>query len=294
MSLSEPLTIYGIHSITAYNPDTRLPYGTAKVVASAELSSDGELTPLTGGSSKYPWKVERGLITAELTLTLREYPPFLFETLLGKAVTKNAAESSGSVTTLTNSNGTSVVAATGIDTVTVKSGSEADLKFSGYVVKAASATTVDVYALTDLDFANGVDKVFVDDLLKITTTALTIVQSSAVTIPDFGLELTGDSGTIALVTGDTAVFDARPINTESEEVVIGSSSETFNDFGLMISAQRPGDRYMTMIDCYKVAGVGLPINFTENAFSEASVTMSLFRDATRDGVYRMLRTKASA
>lgn len=293
MPLSQPQTLFGIHSISAYNIDTRLPLGTAKVVGGAELSSEGELIPLNGGSSKYPWKVERGLISAELTVTLREYPPFLFETLLGKAVTKNAAESGGSVTTLTNQTGTSVVdSSTGIASVGVKSGSEADVKFSGFVVKAATSTTVDVYAYTDLDFAQGTDKVFENDLLKITATALTITASTAVEVPGFGVELTGGSGTIGMTADDTAIFESKPINTESEEVVVGGSTEVFNDFGLILSAQRPGDKYMTILDCYRVASAGMPINLTENAFSEAQINMTLYRDSVRNGIYKMSRVKS--
>lgn len=288
MTLPSPKTIYGIHSLTAYNITTRLPLGTAKVAGGAEFSLEGELNPLNGGSSKYPWKVERGLISAEVTLTLREYPDFLFETLLGKAVTTNSAEASGNASTLTNQNGTSLVdATTGVASVGVKSGSEADLKFSEYVVKAVTATTVDVYAYSDVDFANGTDKTFEDGLLKITASPLSITTSTAVEVPGFGVELTGGSGTIGMTVDDTAVFSVRPANSESRSVVIGSTNEVFNDFGLYIAAQRPGDKEMFVIDCFKCAGAGLPINFTENEFSEASVTVQLYQDTARNGIMEM-------
>jgi|14BtaG_2_1085337.scaffolds.fasta_scaffold06149_1 hypothetical protein len=293
MPLSQPKTIFGIHSVTPYNITTREFLGTTQVVGSCELSSEGELIPLNGGSSKYPWKVERGLITAEISLTLKEYPNWIFEALVGKAITENSAESGGSVVAIANANGTSVVASTGIASVGVKSGDETDVKFAGFVVKAVSATTVDVYASTNLDFANGTDKTFEDDLLKITASPLTITTSTAVEIPDFGVELTGGAGTIAMTSGDTAVFSSRPINTESQEVVVGSSTEVFNDFGLIITGQRAGDKFMTALDCYKVAAAGLPINFTENAFSEYSVTAQLYRDTTRDGIYKMERVQAT-
>jgi hypothetical protein len=293
MALSQPKTIFGVHSITPYNITTREYLGTTEVIGSAELSSEGELIALNGGSSKYPWKVERGLITAELTLNLKEYPTWIFEAMLGKAITENAAESGGSVTTIANAQGTSAVAATGLASVGVKSGSETDVKFSDFVVKAVSATTVDVYAATNLDFANGTDKVFVDDLLKITSSPLTVTTSTAVEVPGFGVELTGGAGTIAFVTDDTATFSSRPINTESQEVVVGSSTEVFNDFGMVITGQRPGDKYMTAIDCYRVAAAGLPINFTENAFSEYAINAQLYRDSTRNGLYKLERVLAS-
>lgn len=293
MPISQPKTIFGVHSITAYNIDTRQPLtGIVKVVGSAELSSEGELIPLNGGSSKSPFKVERGLISAEISLTLKEYPEFLFEALLGKAMTINGAEAGGSVKPIANAKGTSIVASTGLASVGVKAGSESDVKFSDFVVKAVSATTVDVYALTDLDFGNGTGGEFVDDTLKITSTPLTITSGTSVEIAGYGVELIGGAGSIAFVDGDTATFSSKPINLESQEVVIGSSTEVFNDFGLVITAQRPGDRYMTVIDCYRVAGAGLPISFSENAFSEASVTLQMYRDSQRDGVYELKRLQA--
>jgi hypothetical protein len=292
MALSDPVTIFGIHQLTAYNIDTGIPYGTAKVIGNAELSSEAELVQLNGGSSKYPWKVERGVISAELSLTLREYPPFLFEVLLGKAMTENSAETSGSVSAIADVNGTSCVnASTGIASVAVIN--KGNVKFGTYVVKVVTSTTVDVYAYTDVDFAQGTNTTYENDLLKITASPLTITQSGDVTIPNYGIKLTGGSGTIGMTPGDTARFTARPINTVSHEVVIGSSSEVFTDFGLLIAAQRPGDNYMIYVDCYKVAGAGLPIAMNESAFSEASVTLQLYRDTSRNGVYRLERVKAT-
>ena len=286
MPLSQPAPIFGIHSLTAYNILTREPLGVAKVLGSAELSSEGEQIPLNGGSSPYAWKVERGLITAELSVTLREYPDFLFETLLGKSITVNSAESLGDVSTIENVFGASTVAATGIATATAIAASEADLKFASYLVKVVSPTTVDIFATTDLDFAQNTPKQFVDDSLKINDTPLTITMGGTTAIPGFGVELTGGGGTIAMVPGDTAAFDVRPINVKSRDVVVGSSSEVFNDFGLVIAGQRQGDNLMQTLDCYRVSGSGLPINLTEKEFSEASVTMSLYRDTVRDGLYR--------
>ena len=193
MALSNIRSIYGIHSFTPYDRTTNLPFGTVKLLGESSLTLSGEVNSLRGGSSKFPFDVQDGDISAELTFKPKTYPNFLFEVFLGKAPITNSAESLGSVDTITNKNGTSVVATTGIASVGVLSGSEADLKFTKYIVKVITATTVDVFALSDIDFAKGVDKVFEDDTLKITATPLTITTSTPVTIPDFGLELTGDS-----------------------------------------------------------------------------------------------------
>ena len=256
MTLSATKSIFGIHSITAYNPDTLEPYGIAKVLGQASLNFSGELTPLTGGSSPYPWRVERGLISTEVSITLREKPVWEYEVLQGKAATQNAAEASGAVSTaLTNAGGTSVMdASTGIATATVKSGSETDLKTGLYVVVAATATTVNVYSMSDVDFAQGTNKVFEDDTLKINASPLTITSGTAVEVPDFGVELTGGSGTIGMTAGDTAFFEVRAINTGSHDVVIGSSTENYVDFGLYMVGQKSGSKNIFAINndsgCY--------------------------------------------
>ena len=290
MGLSQPSAIFGVHSITAYNITTQKPLGIAKVIGSCEITSEGTLIPLNGGSSKYPIKVERGAIKTQLSLKLSEYPDFLFETLLGKAITTNAAETGASVSAITAGEGT-LVAATGIASIqVVKKG---DVKFGKYLVIAASATTVDVYAYTDLDFAQGINTVFVNDLLKITATPLTITTGAVVTIPSYGISITGGAGTIGMTTGDTFTFTARPINTISKEVIIGASTEVFNDFGMLIAAQRQGTNEMFIIDCYKCSGSGLPIALTAQEFSEASTTIEMYYDATKNGVYRIETVKAT-
>lgn len=284
MALSTPRAIFGVHEFTPYSRVTGLPFGTARVLGSSSLALSGELIKLNGGSNKYAWDVQDGLITAELSILMREIPDFATELFLGKQLTSNAAETGGSVTTIANQNGISVVATTGLASVGVLSGSEDDVKFSKYVVRAVSATTVDVYALTDLDFARGVDKVFEDDTLKITASALTIITATPVTIPDFGLELTGDSGTIALVTGDTATFSARPINTASIDVSIGATNDIFPEFGAIVVAEKQGTGRMFEIDLKRVKAIGLPLGFDEKAFSESEVTAEAFYDSVLNKV----------
>ena len=284
MALSDPRVVFGVDVFTPYNRTTGLPFGTIRVLGTSSLSLSGELVKLTGGSNRYPFAIEDGLITAELSLTVRELPDFLFELFLGKAPTANSSESGGSVTTIANKKGTSVVAATGIASVGVKSGSEADAKFSKYVVKAVSATTVDVFALSGTDFARGADKSFENDALKITASALTITQSSAVEVPGFGIELTGDSGVIAMVADDTAEFTVRPINDQSIDVTFGAETDIFPEFGALIVAQKRGNGEMFEIDLFRVKGIGLPLGFEEKSWNESEITAEAFFDSAKGGV----------
>ena len=296
MSLEQRKSIYGIHQITAYDINNRIPLGTAKVIGSVALNFAGELIELQGGSNLFPWAIESGPISTEMNVTLKEYPNWLFPAFLGQNVTENTAEASGSVSSaLENVKGTSLQSATtGIDSITVKTGNEADLKSGNYVVEAASATTVNVYALSDVDFAQGTDKTYADESLKINDAPLTVVSGDATDIAGFGLEINGGSGTIALTVGDTAVFEVRAANSGSDEVVVGSNASVYKDIGLLITAQRKGDAEMVMFDVFRAKAIGIPFNLTEKEFSESELALRAYRDEDRNGVFKMSRVRALA
>jgi hypothetical protein len=295
MSLSSPRSFFGVHSFTPYSRTDGTFLGTVKVLKGSSLSLSGELTELKGGSSKYPWAVEEGGISAELSLKFSQFEDFLFELFLGKAPDVITTEATGNASTLTNKKGLSVMSATtGIASVGVKTGSESDLKFGKYVVKAVSDTTVDVYFSSDADLARGTNGTYQDDQLKVTASALTITASTPVTIPNFGLELTGGSGTIALVTGDTATFEVRPVNGGGMSVVIGAQSDqSFPEFGSIVMGQKRGNQELIELDCYRCKAAGMPLNFEQGAFAEAEVKVKVLYDSDKDGVFAVRFVKPS-
>lgn len=289
MALSAPRSTFGVHSVTPYSRTTAEPYGIFKVLGGSSVSLETELIDLFGGSNRYAWASEVGTTTAEMSLKFKELPSFAFTLFLGKAPTDNAAETGGAVSiAFANKNGTSLKSATtGIASILVKSGSTADLKFNKYVVKVASATTVNVYAYTDIDFARGTDSEYQSDLLKITVSALTVVASTATAIPGTGLELTGGSGTIGMTTGDTATLETRPINTASMEVVIGAATDSNPEFGCLVAAAKRGTSEMFYIDAYRCLAAGLPIGFEEKAWAEYESKVKLLFDSAQSGVFRI-------
>jgi hypothetical protein len=197
MGLSAPRVVYGIHSATFYNPKTGLPYGTMRVLGNGTFSMEGETIELRGGSNRFPWSIQDGNVNATLELTTKEYPDFMMELFLGKkpnAVTSSA----GAVENFLNKVGTTIKhASNGISAIAPLAGSEANLKFTKYVLKAVDATHVDVYAMSNVDFNRGADVDFQNDALKLTASPLVIAVGSN-TIASLGLEFTG-VGTIALL-----------------------------------------------------------------------------------------------
>ena len=292
MSLSSPNNVFGIHSASMYNNLTGIPYGILKVLQGSTFTIAAEQVALNGGSFRFPWQIEDGNFTSEVSIVTNEYPEWLSTVALGKTPTENAAETGGFCSTLVNQSGTGMVAATGIATATVKAGVEADVKFENYVVVAVDATTVDVYGSSDIDYTTGTDLAFVDDSLKITASPLTITTSTAVEIPGTGIELTGDSGTIALVAGETAIFNTRSINSGSSEVVVGGVNDIFPTVGLRLLAQKNGVGDLFLLDCYSVKLGGLPFALNTKAFSEAEITGQAFYNSAKGGIFKETIFKA--
>lgn len=288
MPLTQPKTLFGIHQVTPYSRLDGMPYGTLRVLGGSTISVAGELVPLTGGSSKYPWEAEDGAISAEMSLKPKEIPNFLIKILLGKTPTETLNDA-GSVDALTNVKGTSVQdATTGIDSVGVKSGSEADMKFGKYIVKAASGTTVDVYAMTNIDFTRGTDKEYVDDTLKITSSPLTISGTGGVTeLPGFGVEFTGGSGTVGMTADDTAEFEIYPPSLEKVVAEIGGLADCVPEFGAIVMAQKQSDGSMWLFDCYRVKALGFPFAMEEKAFNEAEITAMLLYDSVKNSLFKL-------
>lgn len=292
MALSNPRIFFGVHSFTAYDRDSGLPYGTALVVGQSGFSLSGELASLTGGSNKYPWAVEETNITAELSVTFKQYENWMMNLFLGKNPTAGTPSTTGTISALTDKKGTVVNGTTGIASVGIKSGSESDLKFSKYVVKVVDATadTVHVYAKSNIDFARGTDKDFEDDLLRITESPLTITSGVAVEVPGFGVELTGGSAVDldALSSNDdTAEFDVLPPDRSSISATFGGSADIFPEFGAIVVGQQRGNGEMVELDIFRLKAVGLPMGFAEKAFSEAEITAQAFYDASKNGVFSM-------
>lgn len=289
MSLRDPRLVFGIHSATPYSRTTGLPYGIIKCLQSSSISLTGELVKAMGGSQKYPFAIEEGNITAEISIKSKSYEDFLFELFLGKApTTVSTPDTDGTVSTLTNKNGSTVMdASTGIASVVViPSTGAANLKFGKYVIKATSATAVSVYCLSDVDFNRGTDETFDDDTMTVATSQ-TITSGANTDIASLGLRLTGGSGTIGMTSGHTATFEVNPPYTRATEVTIGGGSDTFPEFGMLCVAKQRGNGEMFEMDLFRCKAAGMPIGFEMNAFAEYEVKAEAFFDSSLNGIGKM-------
>jgi len=288
MPLSKPRTLYGIHSMTPYNIITGNPYGTFRVLGNASLNVTGELVTLTGGSAPYPWSSQPGASAAEIVMSPKEVPDFLFQLFLG-AVPTTVENAAGSVDEFANKQGTSVNdATTGIASIGVIAVTgEANLKFGKYTVVAVSATTIDIYGLTNVDFFRGDDLQYIDDSLKLNDAPITVPGTGGtVDFSDLGIVLTGGSGAVAMTVGDTAEFELNPPSLKKTEVLVGQNGACIQEFGALISSQKQTDGSMWLIDCFRITALGYPFGMAEKAFNEGEITANLVYDSDQDGIFR--------
>ena len=286
MATGSNKTIFGIHSITAYDINTKEIYGQSLITGNLSMNPNAEIIELNGGSSAFAWDTEQGQASSEVSLTLREIPNWFYKAMYGVDVTVNAAEAGGAISeALANANGTTVQGIAGVDSVAISTAG--DVKSGKYTVVAASATTVDVYVSSNIDFGGAVT--FVDGANKVNATPLTITAGGNTTLAGFGIDLVGGAGPIAMTPGETAFFEVRGINNGSEKVTVGASGVVSPQFGLYAYAQKRGTGEIFNLDIFRCKAYGFPINLTEKEFAEFEVTLTMSYDCDRDGIFNQER-----
>lgn len=278
---------YGIHSICPFRISDGLPYGIFKVLGGGTMTLSSEFEEMFGGSNKFAWAVEAKTISAEWTANVKTMPDFMFELFLGASVSTEAASATGTLGTIANVLNASVVAATGIASVDKVVGKENDLKDGVYIIKAVSATTVDVYALTDIEAAKlGASTLlpFLDEALKVNAVPLVIAQGAAVEIAGLGVELTGDAGVIGMTENDTARFEVKSAHGGVSTIDIGSSSTIFPEHRQLCLSQKRANGDTFELELYRVVGSGMPIPLEEQSFSIPELSMKLIQDPCKDKV----------
>lgn len=289
MSLSQPRTIFGVHSMTPYNRLTGQPYGMARVLQGSTFKLTGSIVELYGGSNRFSWQNEDGDIKAELGFSMNEYPNWVLALFGGKAPTDGSAEPSGGVTNAVNVKGTSVVAAAGI-LAAITTLAAADLKFGRYTLVATDANTLAVFCASDVDFAHGSPLPFTDDSLKVGS--VDIVTATGTNLVAAGLTFTGGGSTTAFVTGDSATFEVRSPNSVVSDVVLGGISDEFPEFGAYIYAQKSGDGAIIELEVYRLKAIGLGLGAERKQFGKSDYTAMASYDAVKNGICRMRMLKA--
>ena len=298
MAKSNPTQHFSIFEITPYALNTLTigddtfkkgqPFGTFEIVGDASVNQNASSVQNRGGSSYYARANEITEIDSEVVINIREMPKMLYSLYAGATVTETAASATGTVDTIRNAYGTSMVAATGMASVGVKSGSDADLRFDYYACVATGAAAFDVYAMTSMQFeklGTSGNMTWQNDENKITASPLTLVQSAAVEIPYSGCEITGGAGVIALVTGDVAVFKSTPAHGGINTIDIGKNGVIFPEHGMVLYGRERNDSTKIELEVFRASvssGITLPMPLGD--FMTTDVTFkALLSNSPLDG-----------
>lgn len=282
MGVSKPRTSGGIHSMVAVNRTTGVPYGILPIIKGADVTFDRAKADLFAGTNPGIIDTLYGKINSSVNVTFVQFEPFLY-TLAGYTVVSNAAEAAGSVSALVNLKGTSVSSATTGVVISLASGKTSDLKRGRYMMVAASASTVNIYAVNDNDFLNGTTALsLLDNNLKITSSALSF--ATATEVVGLGVSIVKGSGTTALVTGDCAYFDVKPINLGSYKYTLSGNPKPVEFDMYIISQVKANGEYF--VDRYpRAVFSSIPGSMTEDQWTESQINITTLYDNTLQASY---------
>lgn len=278
------LTSFGIHNVTFKDNLDPTYWGMATILGSAEADLKQELIKLEGGSAPVPFGAAPGRATGEIVLPIRQFDKqilrFVAPWVDGSEVEDADGEAGGSTTTIINAKGTSVVdATTGVASIAVDSATDTTLAAGNYKIVATGAATFDIYI--DTDVSGKVE--YEDSDLKINDSAITLPGTGG-TVVYQGIEFTGGSGSIALVTGDIATFSVNPINTYLLTSYTGKTGACLREFSLTIYGECVGGRIRTVTYPRCVASADKDIKFLEKEWASMEVTVQVLKPATVDYV----------
>lgn len=271
---SEINSRFGAHNVTIYNPETGQPYkyGMLKVMGDVAWSNNIENVPLNGGSNPYAWEVGNGAASSEVTFTVRQFEPSMEQYMGGAVFTETAASTNGTISTPVNMEGTSVVnASTGIASLTLEDVD--DLKAGDYIIKATAASTVSIYATTDIDFNRGTDIEFEDKETLLVKSGITVSGTGGTTdVAEIGVTITGGSGSVSLTTNDTAGFSVATPHDKIYDFQYGVNGEYPEYVGLVfVSDKQPNGSYDRLV-LPKVKCNGLNFALAEKNYAETEIT----------------------
>lgn len=281
MSIENVRDFYGVKYLIPYNRTTKVPYMVLRAIGEISFENKIDENRLEGGHADAPYDVEYSQPQPSLSGTLREYPHELFSLVETATLTENAAEANGTVTTLTNQQGSSVQNGTnGVASVAVKTAQKANLIFGEIILRATAAQTLEV-------LANGLTDGFLNhDGQVVATIDCSAGGPGTVDIDAIGVTITL-AGTPAFTTGDTAIFESRPENDGSKDILVGTGVAPV-EFGLRCVFPRKADGVMHWIDIFRVSGRGLPWRGVSREWSEFEINWIPLLNSD-NSIYRMVR-----
>lgn len=287
--MSEPIKIFGLHSLTVLDYVSKKPLKMFKLCGELNLPGAMDFSDLAGGSNPYIVASERTYSKADASVMFHQYDNDLFTYFGNTSVTADVdGDAAGAITTPVNKQGTTCYGVGGISAVAVTSGKSADLKAGLYTVVATGVAAVNVYAATDVDFDEGVNKTINDNCL-ITDTPITL-SATAVDLADYGISITGVAS-MALTVGDSCTFEVDPVSIEKAEGIVGATPVQFGMFSLYCATQKTGSGSVFNFYIPKVQPAGFDVPLKEYTHGENAPKLKILYSYSENMLYKWKRWK---
>jgi hypothetical protein len=244
-----------------------------------------EKAKLVVGKKTYATKTTK--ITRNVKIQMKEYYAELNQLMTGGALTKYASNAAGEVVEKANILGTSILAATtGIASIVVDPTNIAKLKEGWYIIEAVDTDSINLYAYSNLD-----DKELLDEKGLLTEDPVDLTSAGEVDLTELGLTITGGSGTIALIPGNTAKFYVRPPYSEAWELLM-SGDDVVDDVMVIVTIQR--DNGVTVLFNFpKASPGGMSFNAPENDYGTWDLSFEPLDDPITNSYASMRETVKS-
>jgi hypothetical protein len=282
MALSDVSILKGLKNLTVYDRDTRVPKYILRVASEMSIEPKVEEDELKIGGVVWDSDIKES--SYELKFTAYEYPVAVVEHMTGGIKTTHSSNAAGEVIDEENVNGTTAYdTTTGVAAVALSG--TADVKWGEYVVYAKTATTVSVYAMSNVSFNDGKDEDYTDDTLLIADD-LTISNGANTQLTSFGIYFTGGSA-VSMTIGDTFRFRVRRPNKSGYKLVVGGLNTEWDDVGIIGIPNKKKDTYR-LIDVFKVKISGMPLSMKDGEYSSYQVTAKLQYDSAKSGYFEVI------
>jgi hypothetical protein len=268
----------------------------ARVIGDVDCGMSASTAEVEGGTKNFPYAVSVVGQKGTIKLKLREHNPELLAISLGGVLT-TYTPAAGAIKDLANWYGTSVVASTGLVSISVKAAMKANLKPGLYFLKMSSTTKANIFAATDEFIKDGTDVTFTDQTGLVNASEITMPSSAGTTVDvdELGLTLTAGAGTIAYTSGDCASFFVVPEFTYGSDIVFGQASPVYDDYIVFISGERnmhDGVNDLVMACFYSCKIYGGSIKFVRKGYAEGDIELMPQYSTAKDavGYLKTLRT----
>lgn len=266
--------IKGVHNVAIADYKTGAVEAILKVVDSVNIDLGESVVSLKGGESNDAYAADIVDANNTVTVPVKEFPSNLMAMLYHNTATDAVAEATGAISTPFNVKGTTAYnPVTGVASIAVTSG--ATPVEGVYLFVAAKDNKFNIYGFSDFDCALA----YQNDQTGLVSPLTAVVLDASEDIAALGITLTGGSA-IALVEGDSFIFEIRRPNSGYSEVSLGGEcNKGYKRVYLFFGETQEKD--LTFIELYKCTVSRGALSTPVRDYASQEITITPVKDPTK-------------